>query len=66
MKRGPDLDIEALLTDLDNDPLSVAPRQSSGVRDTDIESQIDADLDDTDVDEDDEDEYRLDDEYSEN
>lgn len=63
MKRGPDLDIEALLTDLGNDPLS--PSVDHSDNNDDIESYTD-DAYDGSVDEDpaDEDEYRRDDEYS--
>lgn len=62
MKRGPDLDIEALFTDLENDPLAVVtdrPDSSSDIED-------DTDPDDHYIDEydDGDDEYSRDDEYS--
>lgn len=64
MKRGPDLDIEALLTDLGNDPLS--PPVGRSDHGGDIESDIDDHYDgwDDDTDSVDEDGYRRDDEYS--
>lgn len=63
MKRGPDLDIEALLSDLGNDPLS------SPVDRSEIGGDIESDTDDyydrwDDGDAVDEDEYHRDDEYS--
>lgn len=63
MKRGPDLDIEALLTDLGNDPLS-PPVDRSEIG-GDIESDTDDGYDSwDDGDPVDEDEYQRDDEYS--
>ena len=63
MKRGPDLDIESLLSDLGNDPLSPTVDRS-GV-DGDIESNADDDYDTWDeYEEQPDDEYRRDDEYS--
>lgn len=63
MKRGPDLDIEALLTDLGNDPLS--PSVDRSETNDDIESYADDNYDGSEYEDPvDEDEYRRDDEYS--
>lgn len=63
MKRGPDLDIEALLTDLGTDPLAPVVDNSDIERDVEPDP---ADSYDTFSEDDDpvEDEYHRDDEYS--
>ena len=66
MKRGPDLDIEALFTDLDSDPFSAIANGSHG-NDT-VEDEGDADDDDAydEYGEYGDDDYSRDDEYSGN
>ena len=44
LKRGPDLDIEALFTDLEGEPATVAAAVEDVVSD-DIETDLDAELD---------------------
>lgn len=63
MKRGPDLDIEALFTDLDSDPFSAITNGSHG--NGTVEDEGDADDDDA-YDEYGDDDYSRDDEYSGN
>ena len=62
MKRGPDLDIEALFTDLDNDPLASITGQATNGRDVDDDPDADDSYGDDSYDDDD---YARDDEYSE-
>ncbi|MEI2637907.1 MAG: hypothetical protein V9F03_02735 [Microthrixaceae bacterium] len=66
MKRGPDLDIEALFTDLDSDPFSAITNGSHG--NGTVEDEGDADDDDAydEYGEYGDDDYSRDDEYSGN